>query len=919
MIKLIPILAALTAPLLLSAEGTPPKNKHTTAPVAAPSLPFPPPADAAMGLAPGRFGLPEGLEVTVWAGSPLLYNPTNMDIDAAGRIWVAEGVNYRKHAGRREGGDRIVVLEDTDGDGKADKSHTFVQEKGLIAPLGVAVFDNVIVVSQPPDLIVYTDVDRDQKFDPAVDKREVLLSGFNGQNHDHSLHSVIGGPDGLWYFSQGNTGALFKDKSGKQYRIGSGYKGGGGVYFNDPLEFAGQSSDDGHVWVSGFSARMQPDGTALEVIGHGFRNSFEQVITSFGDVFQSDNDDPPACRTTFLMEHGFLGFSSLDGKRAWRADMRPGQTTPIAEWRQEDPYTIPAGDIYGGGAPTGVDFYENGALGDKWDGTLLVCETGRNTVFGYQPEEQGAGYDLEHFNFMTSNTEGKFAGSDFIGGAKSVETSTPGSNTYFRPSDVCVGADGAVYVTDWFDARTGGHQDLDETCSGTIYRIAPKGFKPTIPAIDLKTAEGQIAALKSPAKNVRWTGFSGLKARGAEALPLVRDLLHDANPYVAARAIWLLPYLGDAGVAEAKSLLQNQDARVRVAALRSLRRAGQPVLEFAKVSAGDTSPAVRREAALAMWGVPFADAKDVLLKVAEGYDGKDRSYLAALGIGATGNEAAFYDALAAKAPKDAVAWPESMARLAWRMMVPAAVPAMKARALSEKLSPEQRKLAIDALGFIRDESAAEAMVEVLAALPGTDPLRTTAIFWIENRADNEWEGFGIDQKLAAHKIDLESHAPLISVVSVEPTPEQESALDAKQILGLKGDVARGKLAAQRCVMCHKIADVGAEFGPALTGWGSGQPPEVIVEAILHPSQTIAHGYEGTHLETKDGVKIDGMVLSRGRTITMRSMGGVDQRISRKEVANETPMVRSLMMSAAQLGLQPQDVADIVAFLRAGAK
>ncbi len=98
------------------------------------------------------------------------------------------------------------MLQDTDGDGKADSTHTFVQEPALIAPLGVSVIDNKIIVSQPPDLIVYTDVDRNLRFDPAVDKREVLLTGFQGINHDHSLHSVTVGPDGKWMFNAGNTG-----------------------------------------------------------------------------------------------------------------------------------------------------------------------------------------------------------------------------------------------------------------------------------------------------------------------------------------------------------------------------------------------------------------------------------------------------------------------------------------------------------------------------------------------------------------------------------------------------------------------------------------------------------------------------------------------------------------------------------------
>src|SRR5882672_4580906 len=93
------------------------------------------------------FKVPDGFEITLWAATPLLHNPTNIDIDRDGRIWVAEGVRYRSHFARQPEGDRIIVLEDTDGDGKADKTQTFVQEPGLIAPLGVAVIDNKVIVS----------------------------------------------------------------------------------------------------------------------------------------------------------------------------------------------------------------------------------------------------------------------------------------------------------------------------------------------------------------------------------------------------------------------------------------------------------------------------------------------------------------------------------------------------------------------------------------------------------------------------------------------------------------------------------------------------------------------------------------------------------------------------------------------------
>src|SRR4029078_2885436 len=180
-------------------------------------------------------------------------------------------------------GDKIIVLEDTDHDGKADKTWTFVQEEALVAPLGVAVIDNKIVVSQPPDLIVYTDVNRDLKFDPAVDTREVLLTGFQGKNHDHPLHSVTVGPDGKWMFNQGNTGAMFTDKSGKTFASFGAYRDGpvGPVQNpHDQNSLADKKSDDGHTYVGGFTVRMNPDGTNAEIIGNHLPNSPQQAVPS---------------------------------------------------------------------------------------------------------------------------------------------------------------------------------------------------------------------------------------------------------------------------------------------------------------------------------------------------------------------------------------------------------------------------------------------------------------------------------------------------------------------------------------------------------------------------------------------------------------------------------------------------------------
>ena len=148
---------------------------------------------------------------------------------------------------------------------------------------------------------------------------------------------------------------------------------------------------------------------------------------------------------------------------------------------------MPSGDVYGGGSPTGNVFYENGGLGPSWDGTFFAADAGRNEVFAYKPARQGAGFALDRKVFLTSNAKQQYAGSDFVGGSA---TAKGAIETMFRPSDIAVGPDGALYVSDWIDARVGGHQDLDDTLSGAIYRIAPKGFVPKVPAFDAATIDG---------------------------------------------------------------------------------------------------------------------------------------------------------------------------------------------------------------------------------------------------------------------------------------------------------------------------------------------------------------------------------------------------------------------------------------------
>ena len=898
---------------------------------------------------PSLFKLSDpDLEISVWAASPMLKNPTNMDTDQHGRIWVAEGVNYRSQSKHQPTGDRIVVLEDTDGDGKADKSWTFVQEPFLLAPMGICVIDNKVIVSMTPDLIVYTDVNRNAKFDPGVDKREVILSGFNGRIHDHSLHSVTVGPDGQWYWNAGNSGAQFTDKSGKTFRIGSAYDpyygrtNPGDLGWN-PREIAGSKSDDGFVWIGGFAARMNPDGSGVRILGHNFRNSYEQTVTSFGDVFQNDNDDPPACRVAFLPEGGNAGFCSADGKRSWQVDRRPGQSVATAQWRQEDPGTMPSGDVYGGGSPTGIAFAEESALGEKHRNLLLSCEPGRNTVFGYYPKPDGAGFKLERFDFLTTNPEGKFVGSDFIGGATTV---TRELHTLFRPSDVMVGADGAIYVADWFDPRVGGHATMDETLGGTIYRIAPKGFKPTVPKVDLTTPEGAVAALRSTAVNVRGAAFSAVKEHGSKAQPALEKLLKDEQPHIRARAIWLLSHLPRAK-ARLLELMADKDDNIRLATFRAIRQledrggSGLPKpfqgdMRGAGTNDGpwyawqsvkvwtDPSAAVRREAALGLRDVVWQtmgegrnfytqDAQQAFIVLAQRFDGRDRAYLDALGLAVRGREAKGYDLLKPSIGNaDPLKWSPRWAWIAWRLHPPQSIADFKTRALAPSLPDAERKRALAAIAFNRSREAAEAMLEIAAA---TDKLvKVEAIWWLLNRKDNDWAGHGLANALKTRGIYDPDKIQLTAVVVPEP-PKVSQPFSLPDLAKLKGDTKRGALIATACYTCHRVGKEGVEFGPDLTGWASRQPLDVVLRSIVEPSADIAHGFAGHELTLKDGTVIHGLLLADADPVIIMSTGGITQTVPKNRIKEKKPLGRSLMLSAEQMGMGPQELADIAAFLR----
>ena len=142
----------------------------------------------------------------MFASEPQILSPTNIDVDHRGRVWVCEVVNYRAHArnNKRPQGDRILILEDTNGDGKADTQKVYYQGRDVDAALGICVLGNRVIVTCAPNVIVFTDEDGDDK----PDSRELLFTqAGRPQDNPQPTRSCLGrtaNSTGTWATTAGS-------------------------------------------------------------------------------------------------------------------------------------------------------------------------------------------------------------------------------------------------------------------------------------------------------------------------------------------------------------------------------------------------------------------------------------------------------------------------------------------------------------------------------------------------------------------------------------------------------------------------------------------------------------------------------------------------------------------------------------------
>ncbi|MFY0685768.1 MAG: PQQ-dependent sugar dehydrogenase [Cyclobacteriaceae bacterium] len=545
--------------------------------------------------AESSFDVANDLNLKLFASEPMVVNPTSMDIDHRGRVWVCEGVNYRlplnPDKDKKPEGDRIVILEDEDGDGVADKSTVFYQGLDVNAALGIAVLGNKVIVSKSPNVLVLTDEDGDD----VADKKEILFSGMNGIESDHGVHSFVFGPDGRVYFNVGNNVNQIMDANGDPVVDKAGN------IVNDQLK----------PYQQGMIFRCNIDGSDFETLAWNFRNPYELAVDAYGNIWQSDNDDDGnrGTRINCVIEFGNYGYRDEMSGAGWR-EKRTGmhEEIPLRHWHLRDPGVVPNMLQTYAGSPTGIILYEGELLPERFRSQVIHTDAGPNILRAYPRTKQGAGYNAIIDTLAFANDD-----------------------PWFRPSDVAVAPDGSLFVTDWYDPGVGGHL-LGDQAQGRIFRVAPSTKSYSTPNFDFESIEGLITAIKSPNVAVRYLAHQGLREQGQSANDALQELSNSQNPIYQARALWLISEL-DAQQAIGKAMSSDSED-IRIMALRMAKKHGDDLLiDVADKMKNDPSIQVRREVAVSLRFLEGVRAVMIWTELAQQYKG-DRWYLEALGIGA---------------------------------------------------------------------------------------------------------------------------------------------------------------------------------------------------------------------------------------------------------------------------------------------
>jgi len=528
---------SLTLSLLLctGAATTWASQPHSTA-----DLPDPNPEVQKAG-----FVVPEGLEITLWAQEPMIAKPVQMNWDAQGRLWVVSSTTYPQIKPGDGTKDQVVVLEDTDHDGKADKSTVFAE--GLHIPTAVIPGDGGAYVANSTEVLFLKDTDGDLK----ADERTVMLSGFGTEDTHHLLHTMRHTPEGLLSFNQS-------------------------IYIHSHIEtpYGVRRLMGGGVW------EFRPETRRLEIVSKGLINPWGYEFDKWGQSFATDGAGGEGLNYIFL---GSV-FKTSPGAARTLSGLSPGQPKQC-----------------------GLEVIDDPHWPEEWQGTWVTNDFRGNRVNRFK---------------LTSN------GSSYI--AKQEEDVLASNHRAFRPIDVRVGPDGALYIADWYNPIIQ-HGEVDfrdprrDLVHGRIWRITAKGRPLSeMPKIFGTPVPELLEMLKSNRKWTRDFARQEIRARGVtEVIPVLKTWVEalDKNApdywHTLLEVAWAREGLNRFSPTLWRDLYASPDARVRAAALRILTHRWKELpdaMAFLNKGITDENPQVRLWAMAVLYDMRKPQAFELALK-----------------------------------------------------------------------------------------------------------------------------------------------------------------------------------------------------------------------------------------------------------------------------------------------------------------
>lgn len=510
--------------------------------------------------AAAKMTVPAGFEAKLAAAEPMITQPMAFCWDDRGRLWVAENRDYetRKTGFSNHGDSRIVILEDTDADGKFDTRQVFLE--GIPFPAAIAVGFDGLWLGAPPNLLFVPDKNHDDKADSAI---EIRLTGWGIQDRHETLNSLNWGPDGWLY---GCQGFATRSTVGKPADRGHLYKTGEPFPATIPVK-DGQYLDGG-VW------RYHPTKDRFEIVAHGFSNPWGLDFDDHGQMFVT------ACVIPHLW-HVIPGgiYHRQGGKH-------------INPYIYDDIKTI--ADHRHRSAHGGARIYLADEFPREYRDRIFMANIHEHAVLTDVLEPKGSGFVGHHGDDTLLANDAAWVGF-------SVE----------------IGPDGAVYVLDWHDGDICGNS-LTEKETGRIYRLAPKGLAGKSGLNLTASSDLELVALLHHPND--WYGRRArviLQQRAAEgrldAVVPARLWELFAQSKTSAqklRALWALHVTKNLPADRLLPLLDHAEPCIRGWAIQllgeDLSAGPEAVKKFAGMARTDPSPVVRLYLASALQRLPLA-------------------------------------------------------------------------------------------------------------------------------------------------------------------------------------------------------------------------------------------------------------------------------------------------------------------------